>query len=291
MTWRVNNLRPLGDGGRGELFLGERSDTGEKVVVKFLRDYANDEDRRWFAREMRILSLHLHKRLMPLLGGDPDAPRPYYIMPYFPGGSLTQWCGRVDDSQLRGAAIQLAEVLASMHNRDVVHGDLKPDNVLMSRDGQLQIADPLGNGGGCTLRYTGNRGGTPGYWAPEIAGGGPMSKEGDVFSYGATLFHLATGRRPDDGCNLDPWAAEVAVPRDLRDLICSCVDSNPASRPSMRQVLATLRPKYAKKLAPASKRGSSDLEDVLKGVVVGGLIVGGLAVLGEIFKALGKRSA
>jgi serine/threonine protein kinase len=212
MSWRVLNLRTLEDGGFATVYVGTRSDNGEQVVVKYLRDKTPD-NRRYFVREARILARRVHQRLVEFLGGQPEGPEPYYIMPYYPGGKLTKWAGKLTHAQLRYAARQVADALAHLHSVDVAHGDVKPDNILLTRTGELRVGDPLGNGAGCTIAYGMNSGGTPGYWAPEVAvRQTPISKASDVFSFGATLYHLATGRSPVDGQNFDPRALGILVP-------------------------------------------------------------------------------
>ena len=104
MTWKIINLRELDGGGRGDLYLGERDDTGETVVVKYLRDYQLEHERRGFAREVRILGRRIHQRVVQIIGARLDVKRPYYVMPYFPGGSLKRFAGRLNHKQLRLAA-------------------------------------------------------------------------------------------------------------------------------------------------------------------------------------------
>jgi serine/threonine protein kinase len=84
--------------------------------------------------------------LIPLLLANTEAKRPYYVMPYLQGGSLAQYAGHLTDVQLLVVATELARTLAGLHARRDVHGDVKPDNLLLTRDGQLRVADPLGNG-------------------------------------------------------------------------------------------------------------------------------------------------
>lgn len=159
-----------------------------------------------------------------------------------------------------------------MHQQNVIHGDIKPDNLMVTGDGNLQVGDPLGNGAGCTVMYNQNSGGTPGYWAPEIAGGaGPMSKAGDVFSIGATLYHLATGIPPRDGMNLDPWAASAHVPACIRNLILAATRSNPGKRPTIEQLLRALDGD-----ASAVNGRANDLAAAL-------LALGGLVVVASLF--------
>src|SRR5258708_14203717 len=110
----VVNLRPLRSGGHGDLFIGQLSDTGEQVVVKFLREYHIAQDRKGFIREVRILERRRHG-LIPLLFANTDAERPYYVMPYLKGGALTQYAGTLTRSHLQNIATQLAATLANLH--------------------------------------------------------------------------------------------------------------------------------------------------------------------------------
>ena len=153
-------VRHLHSGGYGDVFVAQRSDTGEQVVVKRLRDAHLQDAKKAFVREVKILSREC-PGLIRLLAWDLNADPPYYVMPYM-GGSLKEYAGRLTAEQLRSVAGELATALANLHAQSIYHGDIKPDNVLVSWDGQLQVADPLGNGFGCTVLFSQNRGGTPG---------------------------------------------------------------------------------------------------------------------------------
>ncbi len=239
MSSQVVNLRTLNSGGNGDLFIGQRSDSGEQVVVKYLRDSHLTHARKAFKREVRILGCRL-RGLVPLLSADTDADRPYYVMPYLAGGSLSRYAGNLSDIQLHNIAKELALILANLHAAYVEHGDVKPDNILVSQDGQLQVADPLGNGVGCTVLFSQHHGGTPGYWAPEIRAGGSISQAGDVYSYGATLYELLTGRKPQDGQRLDPSSNGYMKAPKIREIIAACCQSHPNARPSIGEVLRML---------------------------------------------------
>src|SRR5882724_11188748 len=127
MNFNVVNLRALRSGGHGDFFIGQRSDTRESVVVKFLREYHLPYSREAFEREVRILSRKLHG-LVPILGSNITAEQPFYVMPFVKGGALSQYAGRLDDNQLEAVATDLARTLAILHAANDVHGDFKPDN-------------------------------------------------------------------------------------------------------------------------------------------------------------------
>lgn len=237
---QVLNLRPLRSGGHGNLFTGQLSNSGAWVVVKFLREYSHAHERQAFFREIDVLARQL-RGIVRLLGSDKNAPQPYYVMEYLDNGPLTQYVGRLTEEQLTAVANELALTLANFHATVGAHGDIKPDNILVSRDGQLRVADPLGNGFGFTVLFSQNHGGTPGYWAPEVrAKTTPISRAGDVYSYGATLSHLLTGRKPQDGEQPNPTAAGYVNAPKIRELITLCCDPNSAARPKMQDIVRIL---------------------------------------------------
>jgi serine/threonine protein kinase len=240
MSAQVLNLRPLNSGGNADLYIGQRSDNGEQVVVKYLRDHNLPHARKAFFREVRILAQG-RRGLVPLLSQDMNAERPYYVMPYLKGGSLTPHAGRLVANQLHAIATEVGLSVADLHAHGVAHGDVKPDNVLIADDGHLRVADPLGNGVGCTVLFSQHHGGTPGYWAPEVRAGGAISFPGDVYSYGATLYELLTGRRPQDGQRLDPTSESYLDAPMIMGIITACCQSSPSARPSMQEVLRMLR--------------------------------------------------
>jgi serine/threonine protein kinase len=239
MIGEIALLRPLGAGGNGDCHLAVHRASGTQVVVKFLREFQLPDSRRRFKREVKVLA-HRLRGLVPVIHADLDGERPYYVMPYLPGGAVAKHAGHLSDSQLRNIATEVASTLAELHGRMVAHGDVKPDNILVGNDGHLQVADPLGNGMGCTVIFSENRGGTPGYWAPEILAGAEISQAGDVYSFGATLYHLATARIPRDGERLDIPESEN-VGSMIRHLVSICCVAAPTERPTMADVLRILK--------------------------------------------------
>ena len=237
---RIVSLRFLAQGGNGDLWLGEREDTGESVAVKYLRERSSAYARRAFVREVKVLRAGA-KGVVRLIHADLKGPHPYYVMPYFPGGSVAAHAGRLSGRQLVTVALDVTTALRDLHARWIVHGDVKPDNILVCTDGHLSVADPLGNGLGCTFRLSTNCGGTPGYWAPEVAAGSDISRAGDVYSFGRTLYHLATGRRPTDHEGVNDVRFRPGIPHEICEVILACCQDRPQLRPSMGDVLRMLR--------------------------------------------------
>ena len=258
-------IRPLQSGGYGDLFLAQQTDTGEQIVIKYLRDAHLPHARKAFAREVRILSRKL-PGLVQLLAWDLNADPPYYVMPCL-GGSLKTHVGRLTFDQLRTVATELATALAVLHGQSIFHGDIKPDNILVSWDGHLQVADPLGNGFGCTVLFSENHGGTPGYWAPEVRSGAPIHPAGDAYSLGATLYELSTGQKPQDGQNLDPGPWTDAK---IREIIMACCSNDPGLRPTMNDVICLLRGERWEDIQTGRRQHQE---------LVGACVLGGVAII------------
>lgn len=274
MSLNIVIIRSLQSGGYGDLFLAKQTVTGDQVVVKYLRDAHLPQARRAFAREVRILSREL-PGLVRLLAWDLNADPPFYVMPYL-GGSLKTHAGRLTFDQLRTVASELATALAILHEQSIFHGDIKPDNILVSWDGHIQVADPLGNGLGCTVLFSENHGGTPGYWAPEVRNGAPIHPAGDVYSLGATLYELSTGQKPQDGQNLDPgpWADAK-----MREIILACGNKDPGLRPTMKDIIRLLRGERWEDIQ-TQRRQHQEL--------VGTCVLGGLAIFAVMALAKGR---
>ncbi len=271
----VMNLKYLDRGGYGDLYVGNLSSNGMAVVVKFLREYKDPSARQTFAREVQILSRRL-RGLVPLLSWNTSVERPYYLMPFLAGGQLSKYAGQLTEQQLHHVALELAHTLANFHGAVGTHGDFKPANILVSEDGKLNVADPSGNGLGCSMFFSQGVRGTPAYWAPEVATKG-ISRAGDVYSYGATLSELLTGRPPQEGKLPEPVAEGYVGPPKILELISCCCEADANSRPTMQQVVRILEGASWPDILEERKRG----EGLLK--LLG--LIGGAALL---IRAFGK---
>jgi len=232
-------VKLLHSGENGDLVLGHYLNGGSAVVVKYLRDHKNPNARRAFANQVRVLSRQ-YNGAIPLWSADLEAERPYYVMPYLQGGNLVRSAGWLSDGQLRAVAWRLAQTLAVMHSSFDVHGDLKPDNVLIDSAGEAWLADPLGNPMIWSSWMNPNRGGTPGYWAPEVHAGNSITTSADIYSLGATLYHLLTGNRPQDGNRLDTLIDRFPGDTSIRQLISLCCNPVQSERPTAHEVLRVL---------------------------------------------------
>ena len=140
-VYHAVNLLPWGSGGRGDLLSGWCPELGIPVMVKRLRDH-RPHARKAFEREIRI-----HSKDRPgcirILFWNLDATPPWYAMPLMLGGTLTQWAGRLSPDNLHNVVTELARAVSGLHSDYIVHGDIKPHNILLGDDRRLNLATRL----------------------------------------------------------------------------------------------------------------------------------------------------
>jgi serine/threonine-protein kinase len=242
---RYRLIEPLGRGAMSAVWLAEDEELGRQVAVKTL---APSADRARFEREARAAASLSHPNIAGLYDyGEADG-RPYMVLEYLPGGTLEERIrrGPLPDAETRRVGEGIAAGLAHAHARDLVHRDLKPANVLFDAEDRPKIADfgiARMTGGG-TLTEAGTVLGTASYISPEQASGEPAGPPSDVYSFGAILFRMLTGRLPFTSTNAmelvrlhrDEPAPPVATvrpdaPADLAGLADAALAKDARARP------------------------------------------------------------
>jgi serine/threonine protein kinase len=233
--------RTLGSGGMAIVYLGHDRELGRPVAVKRLADNLSHDRafRDRFLREAQLAAPLSHPNLVRVydFGHDPDG-RPFIVMEYVEGGSLAETLARdgaLSSARVVAVARDSCSGLAYAHAAGLVHRDLKPQNLLLDRDGRVKIAD-FGIArtlDGTSLTLTGSVLGTVGYLAPEQAGGAQVSAAVDIYGLGVTLYQLATGAMPGPD-------APQALPDPLRSVVARCLDPDPAHRPTAEALSAML---------------------------------------------------
>ena len=232
----------LARGGMGAVYHGERVSDGLPVVVKFLAQHLaqNEGLRQRFRREGEVLQrLPVHPNVVGVLALCPeDHPEPYLVMEFVDGLSLERvlierWS--LPWQEAVKIAVQVAEGLSAAHAHGIFHRDVKPANVLVTRDDVVKLVDfgLAKDTFATTLTRPGTRLGTPYYMAPEQWGNNDMDARCDVFALGATLYHLLVGEPPFLGKDAaevgrkimsgdfaPPRRVEPSVPEFLEEVIC-----------------------------------------------------------------------
>ncbi|SCL26225.1 Serine/threonine protein kinase [Micromonospora pallida] len=241
----------LGAGGQGVVYLGE-DDQGHRVAVKMINvDLSNPRARSQFMKEIAAA-----RRVAPfctaqVLFADVDGERPYVVSEYIEGPTLYRHVrehGPVAGNALHRLAVGTATALAAIHRSDVVHCDLKPDNVVLGRDGPRVIDFGIARALGVSETVTSQVVGTTAYMAPERFRNDAVGPPCDVFAWGATIAFAAGGRPPFGNDSLFAVMHRVVneppdlppLPADLDELIRQCLAKEPADRPKAEQVLMRL---------------------------------------------------
>jgi len=261
---RYRALSLLGSGGMGEVFRVEDQTSGQPLALKVLRPLDGDDgDRvRRFQREIQILTRVRHPAVLHILDWGDSPAGLYFVTELVDGEDLKlaiRKRGPWPAAEAAALGATLADALAAAHAQGVVHRDVKPNNVMIARDGSVRLLDfGLARGAGMdltTLTRTGTILGTPGYMSPEQFDAHGVDERSDVYSLGVVLFEVLTGRLPFTGQT--PIAVALAhktetppLPRSLRPgvpawlerVVLRCLEKEPAQRfASASELAAELR--------------------------------------------------
>lgn len=193
----------IGAGGMGDVYRARDTKLGRDVALKFLPTWLSRDPaaRDRFLVEARVISAIDHSNVCALFDlGETDDGRMFLVMPCYEGRTLKQrlTAGPLPASEAAEIALQTARGLAAAHERGVVHRDIKPANLLLTNSGPVKILDfGVAKLADLTLTRPGETPGTASYMSPEQRTGGDVDERSDLWSLGAVLFEMLTGRRPD----------------------------------------------------------------------------------------------
>lgn len=243
----------LGAGGMGAVYAG-LDGYERRVAVKVVHaQYADDpEFRARFTREVNVLRAIKGTCTTPVLDADVDAETPWFATEYVPGPTLdvrVNQGGPMRDDELLGLAAGLAEALVAIHDADVVHRDLKPQNIICSPAGprvlDLGIARSMEDAG---LTRTGMMIGSPAWMSPERFKGHDSTPAADVYAWAMLVTYASTGVIPFGTGAPEVVALRVlqdeadlsGVPDALRLIVKRAADKEPHYRPHARELLASV---------------------------------------------------
>ncbi len=259
-------LEKLGEGGMGVVYKAQDTKLDRTVALKFLPPHlsASEQDRARFVQEAKAASALNHPNVCTIHDiGEHDG-QLFIVMELVEGQTLHDLLGAHRGSPLpmkRAVEIgtQIADGLAAAHEKGIVHRDMKPENIMIRRDGIAQIMDfglaKLKASGASRLTREGSTVGTAGYMSPEQIQGQEVDHRSDIFSLGVVLYELFTGQMPFRGVhetalayeivNVDPVPMSSVRPEidpALDAIVLECLEKDPNERTqAARQVAVDLK--------------------------------------------------
>ena len=243
-------LGEIGSGGMGRVFLAMDERLGRKVAIKTLnaRFAGNPALRARFMHEARAMAQIAHPNVARIYSLGPDNEPPHFVMEYVEGVPLTTAAQPLTLPQKAELMRKVAAAVAFLNERQVIHRDLKPGNVLVGPDLQPKLLD-FGlalhlSGHEARLTLTGEIMGTPEYFSPEQArADAPLDARSDVFSLGVIFYELLTGVLPFRAQSLTEQVRSICqddpvlprrlgrdIPGDLQNICMKALEKAPADR-------------------------------------------------------------
>lgn len=256
-------LGKLGEGGMGVVYKAEDLVLHRTVALKFPSDpfVRGDDVRSRFLNEARMAATLLHQNVTVVYEvGEYDG-HPFIVMEFVDGRNLRskiQEDGPLPFRQCIDTAIQICEGLKAVHDKKVIHRDIKTENIMLTLNNQVKIADC-----GLAARFINTEGleevlgfaGTTAYMSPEQLRGERLDQRSDMFSVGVVLYEMLTGHLPFEAghsyaltyliLNAEPTPLEVHrndIPPALKSILLKTLEKNPSDRyRNVEQLINDLR--------------------------------------------------
>jgi serine/threonine protein kinase len=253
---RYQVLDVIGAGAKSKVARGFDPLIGRTVAIKLLSsDLARGDAAQRFIQEARAVGQLSHPSIITLhdMGIEESSQTPYLVMEYLEGPALDQILakGRLPYPKVCAWVADVATALGVAHRKGIIHGDVKPANVLTTAEGRVKLTD-FGMARLASRDAIGSPLlGTPAYWCPEQIIGKPQDARSDLFSLGVVLYEMVTGRRPFDAqtlpaiCErvlsatpLTPSHADPSLPTALDEILAKCLAKDPGARIASADELA-----------------------------------------------------
>ena len=222
LAGRYRTLRVIGTGGMARVFLAEDERLGRQVAVKRLHAHSPEDSARRFQREARLGASLNHPNLVSVYDVETDGESVLIVMEYVEGTTLAGELrtGPLDPDRAVSVLADVAAALDAVHDKGIVHRDVKPANVLIRTDGVAKLAD-LGIATlaeGTSITASGTVLGTASYMAPEQVRGETAGPGADVYALAVVAFEAFSGERAQTGDTPVQVAHSIEDgPRDIRE--------------------------------------------------------------------------
>lgn len=258
---RYEILEKIGSGGMSVVYKAKCHTLNRLVAIKVLKEeFASDENFvSKFKMEAQAAARLSHPNIVNVYDVVDEENLHYIVMELIEGITLKSYIEKkelLDSKEAIGIAIQVAQGIAAAHEQHIIHRDIKPQNMIISKDGKVKVAD-FGIARAVSSQTVNSSAavGSVHYISPEQARGGYCDERSDIYSFGITLYEMVTGRVPFEGDNTVAVALAhledpVVPPGDynpqvypgLEDIILKCTKKKPDRRyGSMEEVIHDLR--------------------------------------------------
>ncbi len=239
-------IEKLGEGGMGVVYKAHDTKLDRTVALKFLPQHlaASETDKQRFLQEAKTAATLSHPNICTIHQIDEYEDTTFIVMEYVEGQTLKDK-QNIPFKQALEIGVQIADGLTAAHEKGIVHRDIKPDNIMIRKDGRVQIMD-FGLallGGVSRMTKEGSTVGTAGYMSPEQVQGQDVDHRSDIFSFGVLLYEMFTGELPFKGVhdtalayeivNVDPQPMSTVKPDidpALDSIVLECLAKEPSER-------------------------------------------------------------
>ena len=289
----------LGRGGMGAVFLAEQPGLGREVAIKELIQSADPTALKRFLQEAQVMARTSHPNLVQVHDMELQGNVNYLVMEFIRGRSLRDWMNQaqIPPPQVFAVMHGVLQALHYAHRHAIVHRDMKPENVLISDEGMVKVADfgiarlmdDTGIGG--TATKTGTTVGTPQYMSPEQVASSKVDGRSDLYSAGIMFYELVVGQPPFTASEADgPFtlmAKHVQAPPkppsvfrpglnpELEQVILKSLSKRPEDRYQSGQEFDEAMSKVADQMCPGWQRSlepGADLSRMVPGPAHAGVI-------------------
>lgn len=257
---RYEIIEKIGSGGMADVYKAKCHKLNRLVAIKVLKsEYCTDAN---FVRKFRVEAQSAaglsHPNIVGVYDVGEESGIHYIVMELVQGITLKNYIdmkGKLEVREALNISIQIASGLSAAHQNRIIHRDIKPQNIIMSRDGKVKITDfGIAKVADSTTVST-TAAGSVHYISPEQARGGYSDAKSDIYSLGITMYEMLTGRVPFDGESnvavallhiqgqmTPPRQLEPSIPRSFEKIILKCTQKKPDRRyASAKELIADLR--------------------------------------------------